>query len=87
MKSLDRMENYFLDGRGSLSNNAAENVVRPFTVGRENWLFADTPKGILHQRLDIVSSRPQKQMILKIDLSLLKTFFLLKSRKYLIIQK
>ena len=39
------MENYLLDGRCSLSNNAAENAIRPFTVGRKNWLFADTPKG------------------------------------------
>lgn len=39
------MENYLLDGRCSLSNNAAENAIRPFTVGRKNWLFADTPNG------------------------------------------
>ena len=39
------MENYLLDVRCSLSNNAAENDIRPFTVGRKNWLFADTPKG------------------------------------------
>ena len=39
------MENYLLDGRCSLSNNTAENAIRPFTVGRKNWLFADTPKG------------------------------------------
>jgi len=39
------MENYLLDGRLSISNNAAENAIRPFTVGRKNWLFADTPKG------------------------------------------
>lgn len=39
------MENYLLDGRCSLSNNAAENAIRPFTVGRKNWLFADTPRG------------------------------------------
>ena len=39
------MENYLLDGRCALSNNAAENAIRPFTVGRKNWLFADTPKG------------------------------------------
>ena len=38
------MENYLLDGRCSISNNAAENAIRPFTVGRKNWLFADTPK-------------------------------------------
>lgn len=39
------MENYLLDGRCSLSNNAAENSIRPFTLGRKNWLFSDTPKG------------------------------------------
>lgn len=39
------MENYLLDGRCALSNNSAENAIRPFTVGRKNWLFADTPKG------------------------------------------
>lgn len=38
------MENYLLDGRCSISNNTAENAIRPFTVGRKNWLFADTPK-------------------------------------------
>lgn len=39
------MENYLLDGRCSISNNAAENSIRPFTIGRKNWLFSDTPKG------------------------------------------
>ena len=39
------MENYLLDGRCPLSNNAAENAIRPFVTGRKNWLFADTPKG------------------------------------------
>lgn len=28
-----------------LDNNAAENAIRPFAVGRKNWLFADTVKG------------------------------------------
>lgn len=39
------MENYLLDGRLSLSNNVAENAIRPVTVGWKNWLFADTSKG------------------------------------------
>ena len=39
------MENYLLDGRCSLSNNAAENAIRPFTIGRKNWLFSDSSKG------------------------------------------
>ena len=36
---------YLEDGRCSLSNNLSENSIRPFTVGRKNWLFSDTPKG------------------------------------------
>lgn len=39
------MENYLLDGRCSISNNVAENIIRPFTVGRRNWLFSDTLQG------------------------------------------
>lgn len=39
------MENYLLDGRCSISNNLAENAIRPFTVGRKNWLFSDTVNG------------------------------------------
>jgi transposase len=26
-------------------NNIAENAIRPFVVGRKNWLFADSPRG------------------------------------------
>lgn len=39
------LENYLLDGRLEISNNRAENSIRPFTVGRKNWLFANTPNG------------------------------------------
>lgn len=39
------LENYFLDGRLEISNNLAENAIRPFVIGRKNWLFANTPKG------------------------------------------
>ena len=36
---------YCENGYLNISNAAAENAIRPFTVGRKNWLFADTPKG------------------------------------------
>ena len=36
---------YLEDGRCSFSNNLSENAIRPFTVGRKNWLFSATPKG------------------------------------------
>jgi len=37
--------NVFLDGRLELSNNRAERSVRPFTVGRKNWLFSFCARG------------------------------------------
>jgi hypothetical protein len=37
--------NFHLDGRLELSNNRAENSIRPFTLGRKNWLFNNTVKG------------------------------------------
>ena len=41
----DYLMTYLEDGRCSFSNNLSENAIRPFTVGRKNWLFCDTPHG------------------------------------------
>jgi transposase len=37
--------NFFLDGRLELSNNRAERSIKPFVMGRKNWLFCNTQKG------------------------------------------
>lgn len=37
--------NFLLDGRLEISNNRAENSIRPFTVGRRNWLFSYSKSG------------------------------------------
>ena len=34
---------YLEDGRLELSNNRAERSIKPFVMGRKNWLFANTP--------------------------------------------
>jgi transposase len=36
---------FMTDGRIPLDNNPAENAIRPFVIGRKNWLFSQTPKG------------------------------------------
>ncbi len=36
---------YLKDGNCEISNNLAENSIRPFTVGRRNWLFSGSPNG------------------------------------------
>ena len=37
--------NLYQDGRLELTNNLAERSIRPFVIGRKNFLFANTPKG------------------------------------------
>lgn len=37
--------NYLEDGNCSISNSLAENCIRPFVIGRKNWLFAGSPTG------------------------------------------
>ena len=39
------LERLFIDGRLELSNNRAERSIKPFVIGRKNWLFCCTPKG------------------------------------------
>jgi transposase len=39
------LKNVLLDGRLELSNNRAERSIKPFVIGRKNWLFNNTPKG------------------------------------------
>jgi transposase len=39
------LENYLLDGRLEISNNRAERSIKPFVIGRKNWLFSNTPNG------------------------------------------
>jgi transposase len=46
--SLDQwphLVGYLEVGYATPDNNLAENAIRPFVVGRKNWLFAGTPEG------------------------------------------
>lgn len=36
---------FLKDGRIELSNNRAERSIKPFVIGRKNWLFCNTPNG------------------------------------------
>jgi len=37
---------YLDDGRLEIDNNGAENAIRPFVLGRKNWLFSASVKGV-----------------------------------------
>lgn len=40
-----RLINYLKSGIVPIDNNLTENAIRPFVVGRKNWLFSDQPRG------------------------------------------
>jgi transposase len=40
-----RLTHYADTGIVPIDNNAVENVIRPFVIGRKNWLFAGSPTG------------------------------------------
>jgi len=45
LKFWKRLIRYVDDGRLRPDNNLAENAIRPFVVGRKNWLFSAHPNG------------------------------------------
>jgi transposase len=45
LKFWDRLIRYLDDGRLLPDNNLSENAIRPFVVGRKNWLFSGHPRG------------------------------------------
>ena len=42
----DKLICYLQDGRLEIDNNGAENAIRPFVIGRKNWLFSTSVKGV-----------------------------------------
>ena len=45
LNQWDGLLKYIESGEYPIDNNLAENAVRPFVIGRKNWLFSDTQKG------------------------------------------
>jgi transposase len=45
LKHWDKLCTFLKDGEIEISNNDAENAIRPFALGRKNWLFAKSQNG------------------------------------------
>ncbi len=41
----ERLEAFMEDGRLEIDNNRGERSIKPFIIGRKNWLFSNTAKG------------------------------------------
>ena len=44
-KQWSKLVRYIEDGRLRIDTNLVENAIRPFVLGRKNWLFSDTVRG------------------------------------------
>lgn len=45
LNQWDKLNNYLLDGRLNIDNNRAERNIKPFVLGKKNWLFSNTSRG------------------------------------------
>jgi transposase len=45
LNQWDDLNNFLLDGRLEIDNNRAERSIKPFVIGRKNFLFSNTPRG------------------------------------------
>jgi len=45
LNQWDKLEAFLLDGRLEIDNNRSERSIKPFVIGRKNWLFANTSRG------------------------------------------
>ena len=45
LNQWSRLIVYLQDGRLRTENNLVENAIRPFVVGRKNWMFSGHPRG------------------------------------------
>jgi len=41
----EMLRGYLVDGRLEMDNGFAERTIRKFAIGRNNWMFSDTPEG------------------------------------------
>jgi len=44
-KNWEKLQIFTTNGRLNIDNNPVENAIRPFAIGRKNWLFSQSVKG------------------------------------------
>lgn len=45
LNQWDKLEAFMLDGRLEIDNNRSERSIKPFVIGRKNFMFTNTPRG------------------------------------------
>jgi transposase len=63
----DKLNEFLKDGRLELDNNRSERSIKPFIIGRKNWLFSNTPRGaeasaIIYSIIETAKENPIKTL-------------------------
>lgn len=45
LNQWEKLTSFLEDGRLEMDNNRSERSIKPFVIGRKNWLFANSPRG------------------------------------------
>jgi transposase len=45
LRQWPKLIRYIVDGKLNIDNNRAERAIKPFVIGRKNWLFSNTANG------------------------------------------
>lgn len=45
LNQWEKLEAFMKDGRLEIDNNRSERSIKPFVIGRKNWMFSNTPRG------------------------------------------
>lgn len=71
LNQCDKLVAFLKDGRLEIDNNRSERAIKPFVIGRENWLFANTPRGakasaIIYSMAETAKENGAKSILLPI---------------------
>lgn len=67
LNQFESFKNVLLDPRLELTNNRAERAIKPFVIGRKNWLFSNTTKGAKQSSIMYSVIQSAKENGLKVE--------------------
>ena len=74
LNQFESFKNVLKDPRLELTNNIAERAIKPFVIGRKNWLFSNTTKGAKYSAIAYSLIQSAKDNGLKVEAYLTYVF-------------
>ena len=61
LNEYQKLVRYMKHAFATADDNMAENTIRPFAIGRKNWLFCDSPSSTLSPAFIVVARNLQEE--------------------------